>query len=137
MQSVYKSCIALAGNNGQDVDILHLISQHFRIHAVPILVHAQTQSTAYFLPLLRGAVAVLQGADLEHIRVIPTFPQCGVGEDEPGRLFKGQQTFLVFQDQIIGRNVIRHIRATLDRTVDAVTFLVDAEIALMDIMHIG
>ena len=59
---VYKSCIALAGNNGQDVDILHLISQHFRIHAVSVLIHAQTQTTAYFLPLLRGAVAVLQGA---------------------------------------------------------------------------
>ena len=109
MQSVYKSCIALAGNNGQDVDILHLISQHFRIHAVSVLIHAQTQTTAYFLPLLRGAVAVLQGADLEDIRVIPAFPQGRVGEDEPGRLFKGQQTFLIFQDQVIGRNVIRHI----------------------------
>ena len=109
LQSVYKSCIALAGNNGQDVDILHLISQHFRIHAVSVLIHAQTQTTAYFLPLLRGAVAVLQGADLKHIRVIPAFPQGRVGEDEPGRLFKGQQTFLIFQDQVIGRNVIRHI----------------------------
>ena len=58
LQSVYKSCIALAGNNSQDVDILHLISQHFRIHAVSVLIHAQTQTTAYFLPLLRGAVAV-------------------------------------------------------------------------------
>ena len=109
LQSVHKSCVALAGNNGQDIDILHLISQHFHIHAVSVLIHAQTQATAYFLPLLGGTVTVLQGTDLEHIRVIPAFPQGRVGEDEPGRLFKGQQTFLIFQDQVIGRNVIRHI----------------------------
>ena len=58
LQPVHKSGVALACNNGQDVDILNLLPQNFGIHAVSVLIHAQTQTTAYFLPLLRGAVAV-------------------------------------------------------------------------------
>ena len=60
-----------------------------------------------------------------------------MGKDKPGWLFKGQQSLLIFQNQIVGRNVIGHIRATLNRTVDAVPFLINAEIALMHIMYIG
>ena len=52
------------------------------------------------MPLCR-AIAILQCADLEHIRVVPTFPQGGVGENKPCRLLKGQEPFFVLQDQII------------------------------------
>ena len=83
-------------------------------------------------PLRRVAVGVLQSADLEHIRVVPALTQCGVGEYEPCRLVKGQQPFLVFQNEVVGGNIIRELSTTLERRVDAATGLfVDAEIALV------
>ena len=75
------------------------------------------QAAANFLTLLRRAVAVLQSADLKHIWVVLAFAQCGVGEDKARRLLKGQQPFLVPQNQIIGGNIIRQIRAMLDGAV--------------------
>ena len=79
---------------------------------------------------------MLQGADLEHIRVIPTFTQGRVGEDKPGRLLKGQQPFLIFQNQVIGGNIIGQIRSALDRTVYAMPLFIDTEIAFMHIVYI-
>ena len=106
MQSVHKACVTLTCNNGQNVDILHLITQNFRIHAVAVFVDAQSQTAANFLPFLRGAVAVFQGTDLEHIRVVPSLTQGRMGEDKTGRLFKGQQALFIFQDQVVSRNIV-------------------------------
>ena len=81
---------------------------------------------------------MLQSTDLEHIRVIPSFTQCGVGEDKPCWLVKGKQPFLVFQDQIIGGNIVGKLAATLELAVHAAPgFFVDAEIALMYPAHIA
>jgi len=81
---------------------VNAVAAALRIHTVAVLIDAKAQATTYFLPLRRVAVGMLQGADLEHIWVVPALTQCGVGEDEPCRLVKGQQPFLVFQDQVIG-----------------------------------
>ena len=81
---------------------MNAVAAALHIHTVAVLIDAKAQTTTDFLPLRRVAVRVLQSADLEHIRVIPSFTQCGVGEDKPCWLVKGQQPFLVFQDQVIG-----------------------------------
>ena len=132
-----KRCVALAGDDGEDIDLMDFIAQCFRVHTIACLIDAQAQAAANLLPLLCGAVTVLQSTNLEHIRVVPTFPQSGVRENKPSRFFKGQQPFLVFQNQIVGRNIIRHIRATFHRAVHAATSLfINAEVAAMHLMDI-
>ena len=111
---------------------MNAVAAALHIHPAAVLIDAKAQTTTDFLPLRRVAVGVLQSADLKHIRVVPAFTQCGVGEDEPCRLVKGQQSFLVLQNQIVGRNIVGEFAATLELAVHAVPgFLVDAEIALM------
>ena len=55
---------------------------------------------------VRIAVGVFQSADLEHVWVIPALTQRGVGEDKPCRFVKGKQPFLVFQYQVVSRNIV-------------------------------
>jgi hypothetical protein len=43
----------------------------------------------------------LRGADLENVRVVPTFPQRRVAEDELQWPVCTKQSFLVFHDQLI------------------------------------
>ena len=48
---------------------------------------AEAKAAADFLPLLgRGAVTVLERANLEDVRVVPALPQSGVGEYKPNRI---------------------------------------------------
>ena len=93
--------VALAGNNRQCVDFMYAVAAALHIHTVAVLVDAKAQTTTNFLPLCGIAVRMLQSADLEHIRVVPALTQGRVGENEPRRFFKGQQPFLVFQNQVI------------------------------------
>ena len=75
---------------------------------------------------------------MEHIRVIPSFTQCGVGEDKPCWLVKRKQPFLVFQNQVIGGNIVGELAATLELAIHAAPgFLIDAEVALMYPAHIA
>ena len=102
LQVCYEGFVAFAGNYCQRVDLVNAVAAALHIHTVAVLIDAKAQTTTDFLPLRRVAVGVLQSTDLKHIRVIPSFTQCRVGEYEPCRLVKGQQPFLVFQDQVIG-----------------------------------
>ena len=73
---------------------------------------------------------MLQGADLEHVRVVPALAQRGVGEDEPRRLLEAEQALLVLQDQVIGGNVVAELAAALQLGIHRPPgLLVDAEIA--------
>ena len=101
LQVCNEGLVALAGNNGQGVDFMHTVPAALHIHTVAVLIDAKTQTATDFLPLCGIAVRMFQGTDLEHIRVIPALTQGRVGEDEPRRLLKRQQPFLVFQNQVI------------------------------------
>ena len=79
---------------------------------------------------------MLQRADLEDIRIIPAFPQGGMGENKTNRVVKRQQFLLIFQNQFVGRLIIADIRATFHMTVNLVAFFVDAEISGMGSMYI-
>ena len=56
------------------------------IHAITCLVNRQSHATSDFLAAGNGVVAVLERADDKYVRVVPTFPQCGVREDKAHRL---------------------------------------------------
>ncbi|EKD97834.1 MAG: hypothetical protein ACD_23C00718G0002 [uncultured bacterium] len=75
---------------------------------------------------------MLQSADHEHVGVIPTLTQSGVGEDETHRLFKLKQLLLLSKNQVIGIHVIG-FRGLLSRlgVHHALGFLVDRKVAFM------
>ena len=51
LQPRHKAAVALIGNYGQAVDIVHSPPQPFGIHALATLVHTQAKSTPYLLML--------------------------------------------------------------------------------------
>ena len=137
LQRRYKVLIALAGNNCQHIQVMHRCPTGGGIHTVAVLIDTQAQTTAHLLPLCNIAVGVLQGANLEDIGVVPAFPKGRVGEDEAGRLLEGQQPLLIFQNQVVGRNIVGELAAFLCGAVDAAPRLfVDAEITTMDFGYI-
>lgn len=129
--------VAVACNDGQLVDLLHRVSQHGRIHPVAILVHAEPESPPDLLPLLRRRVAaVLERADLEDVRVVPSFPQGRVREDEAHGIVEREQPLLVLQYQVVGGRIVALVAATLELAVDLAALLVDAEVARMRAVHV-
>ena len=73
-----KAFIAFTGNNRQHIDVMNTVTAAFCIHTVTMLVYTKTQTTTNFLTLRCLAVRMFQRTNLENIRVIPTFTQCGV-----------------------------------------------------------
>ena len=82
LQAFGKAVVALAGNDGQHIDCMDIVSQHIGVHAPAVLIDAKAQAASHFLPFTDFAAALLQRADLEHVRVIPAFPQGGVRKDK-------------------------------------------------------
>jgi len=95
LQGIDKTAVTLIGNDRQSVQIVYVLAQGFKVHSNAVPVHTQTQSSAYLLTLGHGGIGVTQRADLENIRVVPTFPQGRVREDKPRGLIETQQTLLV------------------------------------------
>ena len=88
LQAVDKIGIAFTGNNRQFIDHMHISSANAFIHALTLLIDADTHATADFLSLVNIAVGLLQGTDLENIGVIPAFTQRGVREYKTHRIIK-------------------------------------------------
>ena len=80
---------------------------------------------------------MLQGTNLEYIRIIPSFAESRVGENKTYRILKGKQTFLVLQNQIICGNIVAFITATFQRTIYLMAFFVDAEVTGMRAVDIN
>ena len=130
LQVCHKLLVAVRGNHRQPVYLLHLNPQRIRVHTDTALVHAQAEAAAHLLPLLRrGISAVLQGADLKYIGIVPALPQGRVREDEAHRILKGQQPLLVLQNQVVGGDVVAFITAAFEGAVHLPAFFVDAEIS--------
>ena len=49
------------------------------------------------------------------------------------RFIKTEQLFLVFEDQVVCRNIVRDVGATLKGAVDGMALLVDGKISVMDL----
>ena len=57
-------------------------------------------------------------------------------EDKAHRIAEGKKPLLVFQNQIVSRNIIALVTAALQRAVNLAAFLINAEITGMRFMHI-
>ena len=131
LQFLGEIIIALAGYHREDVGIKHMVTQYIRILAFTLLVHAKAHSSSHFLALLGLIVRVLQGADLEHVRVVPTFLQGGVREDEADWLAERKQTLLILHNQVEGT---LFVLALPFLRFHRLALLVHGEVALM---HLG
>ena len=131
LQICHKGCITFAGNYGKSVHLMHFFRKCIIVLAHTISVYAQAQATSYFLTFLWNAIRLTQRTYLEHVWIVPTFAECWVGEDETYWFIKAEQSFLVLQDKVIGRDVIALIAATLQCTIYCMPFLVYREISCM------
>jgi hypothetical protein len=88
-KSAKKPDVAYACHDREHIHALHQrFSADFQVLSLAEVVHAKTQSAPDFLPLCSGVIGMLQGANLEYIRVIPAFTQSRVREDKPRRFLK-------------------------------------------------
>ena len=127
-----KTFIAFACDNRQYIDIVNTVSAAFHIHTIAVLIYAKSQTTPNFLAFCCLTVRMLQRTNLKNIRIIPTFTKCRVGEDKASRFFKGKQPLFILQNQIISRNIIRELTATLQLTINTVTGLfINTEISFV------
>ena len=137
LESVNKVGVGLIRHDGQLVDVVDPSTDGCLVHALTTLVNSQAEATADFLTSGDGVVALLQHAHDEHVWVVPPLAQRRVGEDEPHGLIKGEQSFLVFENQVVGvdvRGLALVIASAGDLAVDLVLgLLVDGEVALMDL----
>ena len=66
-----------------------------------VLVDRQTQATADLLATLKLRAGMAQKANLEDVRVVPTFLECRVREDERARVGAIENKFLVSDDLFV------------------------------------
>ena len=131
LQGINERTVVLVGDDGQFVGVVNGITQAFLVHSVAVVIDTDSQTTTDLLPFGGAGIGVTQGADLEHVGIVPTFAQGGVGENESCRLIKTQQAFLVLQNQVISRNVVRSVLPAFHLTINRMAFLVDGEIAVV------
>ena len=90
------------------------------------------------MPLANLAAALFQRTNLEHVRVVPAFAQCGVRENETHRgLFRItiQKQFLVLHDQVIGVNIVGGAFLFVgELAVGHLAFFINREVTGMGIM---
>ncbi|MPM08127.1 hypothetical protein SDC9_54439 [bioreactor metagenome] len=72
------------------------------LDALTVLIDAQAQAAPDLLTAGKRGLLIDQRTDLKHVRVIPSFFERGVGEDESQRTIKRQKPFLVAHNRIIG-----------------------------------
>ena len=116
---------------------MHLSLQGIGILTHSLVVNAESQTAAYFLTLLRDAVCLSERTDLEDVRIIPTFSQGRVGEDEANwrvSWVETQQPFFIFHNQVVSRYVVASGSLLLIAILDALGLGVDGEITLMGLV---
>ena len=132
LQARYKLCISLTGNDREFIDILDFRFQDMRIHSITILIDTDSKTSSYFLTLFCWAIAtMLQGTNLEYIRIIPPLLQGRVRKDKANWIVKRQQLFFIFQNQLICRFIVTTICTTFDCAVNLMALFIDTEIASM------
>ena len=139
LQTAREAVITLVGDDRQHIHGMDVVAQHVLVHALAVLVHAEAQSAPHLLALADAAPALLQGADLEDVRVVPPLAQGRMGEDEAHRGTLGikiKQQFLVPHDEVVGIAIVRGpLLLVRDHAVDGVPLLVDGEIAAVGLMR--
>ena len=65
--------VAFVCNDGQLVDFVNVFAEGVEVHAIAVDIYTQAETAANFLAFCCCRTCVAQGADLEHVRVVPTF----------------------------------------------------------------
>ena len=90
------------------------------------------------MPLANLAAALFQCANLEHVRVVPAFAQCGVRENETHRGFFRitiQKQLLILHDQVIGVNIVgRTLLLVGELAVGHLALFVNGEVTGVGVM---
>ena len=118
-----------------DCQFVDVVNDDGVVDALPLLVDCQSQTSTDLLSAGDRVVALLEHSHDEDVGVVPAFAKRGVGEDEPYWFLERQQSFLVFEDQVVSRNIggLPSVFAALrGRRIDLLALLVDREVALMD-----
>ena len=119
LQVGYKVLVALVCDNGQHVNVVNYVAAGLGIHTVTGTVNAKTQTASYLLTLCRRTVGMTERTNLKYVGIVPAFSQGRVRENKSCRLVEGEQTFLVFQNKIISRDIVRELASAFQLTVDA------------------
>ena len=119
LQVGYKVLVALVCDNGQHVDIVNNVAAALHVHTVAVAINTKTQTASNLLTLCRRTVGMTERTYLEHVGIVPAFTESRVREDKSCRLVEGKQTFLVFQNKIISRDIVRELASAFQLTVDA------------------
>ena len=80
---------------------------------------------------------MFQCADLEHVGIVPTFPQGRVGENKAYRVAEGKQALLILHDQVIGGNIVAFVAAAFGGTVHLPPLFVDGEISCVGLVGVN
>ena len=122
LQRLSEIGIAFACDNCKGIDALDvLFAQSLQVLAFTIAIYAKSQTTADFLALASFGIRMLKSANLENVRVVPPLAQGGVTKDKTSWLFKGEQTLLILENQIVRVLIIRFITSTLELGIDRVS----------------
>ena len=71
------------------------------MYPLPILIDRDPQTPADLLAFFDDRRRFIERANLEHIRIIPAFFQCGMGENEFQFGFEAKQFFLIAHNQLV------------------------------------
>ncbi len=103
-------------------------AQHVGILALALVIDTEPHTATDLLTLLHLVAGVLQRAYLEHVGVVPAFFERRVREDEAHGAIPAQQFLLILHNEV---ETAFLILALIGPGVNAVTFLVDGEIAVV------
>ena len=109
-----------------------------------LLVNGNAKTTTNLLTFFNHRGGFVQGANLEHIGVIPAFFQRRVGEQKLQFAVQAQQPFLLFHDQVVGAFIRRRFPAfAFGREfgvfklcfTGAVFLFINSEVTIMKLAH--
>ena len=119
--------VALSCDHRQRVDLKAL-------EPLAFLIDAQPQATSDRLPPFTFGSNVAEGADLEHVRVVPTFAERRVREDEFERRVETQQLLFLFHDQVVRALGVVATGLIALVSVRPPALPVDREVAVVDVL---
>src|SRR5579884_292026 len=108
----YELLVTFVRDDGQDIYLFIGV-------ALTLLIYHQSHAATDFLAFLDFRNSLIERANLADVRIVPTFAQRAVRENEADRLVKRQQPFFVFHDEVVCSAILGALTAY---RIDAVLF---------------
>ena len=112
------------------------------LYPFAVLIDTQTKSTPNLLPFLYLFGCFVERTDLEHIRIVPTLTQGGVGENKAEWRFEAQQPLLIAHNQIEGIVVFGGFPGSIHKNFKFIfvirdfPFLIHREISIVNLAYL-